>query len=94
MKYQIDSRRYADFDVFSVNKLPPRGYFIPFPDREQADAAPLLEKRYASEKVICLNGTWDFRFYPRPAELPAEHRRSPIWSRAESLPSPRRRGRG
>ena len=72
MKYQIDSRRYADFDVFSVGKLPARSYFIPFPDRERADAAPLLEKRYASEKVICLNGTWDFRFYPRPAELPAE----------------------
>lgn len=72
MKYRIDHSRYADFDVLSVNKLPPRSYFIPFPNRERADAAPILEKRYASEKVTCLNGTWDFKFYPRPAEVLAE----------------------
>ena len=72
MIYHLNNELYADFSVFERNKLPPRSYFIPYPDRAGADAAPLLEKRYASEKVLCLNGSWDFKFYPRPAELPAE----------------------
>lgn len=54
-----------------VNKLPPRSYFIPFASKEEADAARLLEKRYVSSKVACLNGVWDFKFYPQPAMLPA-----------------------
>ena len=29
-----------------------------------------VQKRYCSPKVICLNGEWDFKFYPRPSELP------------------------
>ena len=44
--------------------------FIAYPDREQADSVCGRDKRYKSPKVICLNGDWDFRFYPRPAELP------------------------
>ena len=37
-----------------------------------ADAVAPKQKRYASPKVQCLNGEWDFKFYPRPAELPVE----------------------
>ncbi len=70
MKYHINSTNYADFEVFQVNKLPPRSYFIPYPDRASADRVFPLEKRYGSEKVLCLNGTWDFRFFPRPEALP------------------------
>ena len=72
MKYTINDRNYHDFDVYELNKLPGRSYFIPYPDRASADAVQPKEKRYASDKVICLNGQWDFKFYPRPAELPAE----------------------
>ncbi len=72
MKYRINQENYHDFAVFERNKLPPRSYFIPYPDREHADAVGPLEKRYGSEKVLCLNGDWDFRFWPRPAELPDE----------------------
>jgi hypothetical protein len=72
MKYTLNHSNYADFRVFEINKLPPRSYFIPFPDRSAADAAKLLEKRYCSAKVQCLNGSWDFIFFPRPAELPVE----------------------
>lgn len=72
MKYHLNHSNYADFSVFQRGKLPPRTYFIPYPDREKADAATTLNKRYSSEKVVCLNGTWDFKFYPRPAELPME----------------------
>ena len=70
MQYQLDQSNYHDFATYERNKLPPRSYFIPYPDRAAADAVTPKEKRYASAKVRCLNGTWDFRFYPRPGELP------------------------
>ena len=72
MKYILNQTNYHDFNTFEVNKLPGRSYFIPYPDRAGADAVTPKEKRYCSEKVRCLNGTWDFKFYPRPAELPME----------------------
>ena len=70
MQYQLNTDNYCSFQVFEVNKLPGRTYFIPYPDRERADAVSMKEKRYQSEKVICLNGEWDFRFYPLPAQVP------------------------
>ena len=70
MVYRINNTNYCDFEVFEDNKLAPRSYFIPYPDRKSADEVKGSEKRYGSPKVICLNGEWDFRFYPRPAELP------------------------
>ena len=72
MKYQLNTTNYHTFSTFAVNKLPARSYFIPYPDRAAADAVKPKEKRYASPKVQCLNGVWDFKFYPRPAELPTE----------------------
>ena len=70
MQYRINNGNYCDFKVFEVNKLNPRSYFIPYPDRRSADAVNLKEKRYRSPKVICLNGEWDFKFYPHPAKMP------------------------
>ncbi|MBR0063190.1 MAG: hypothetical protein IJP67_03405, partial [Oscillospiraceae bacterium] len=72
MRYAINDRNYYDFSIFELNKLPGRSYFIPYPDRKGADAAAPKDKRYKSEKVVCLNGQWDFKFYPRPAELPLD----------------------
>ncbi len=72
MKYTINNEYYHNGEIFEVNKLPPRSYFIPYPDRERADAVSLREKRYASPMVECLSGDWDFCFYPRPGELPGE----------------------
>ncbi|MBR1684515.1 MAG: hypothetical protein IJ708_05210 [Clostridia bacterium] len=71
MQYQLNTTNYHTFEIFEVNKLPGRSYFIPYPTREQADSVSMNEKRYASEKVMCLNGDWDFHFYPHPADLPA-----------------------
>ena len=70
MRYRINKSNYCDFDTFEVNKLPPRSYFIPYPDRASADSVSLRDKRYSSPKVRCLNGDWDFRFYQRPSLLP------------------------
>lgn len=71
MKYNLVQTNYCSASIFEINKLPARSYFIPYPDRVFADAVSRAEKRYASPMVECLNGEWDFRFYPRPAELPA-----------------------
>ena len=70
MKYQLDHSNYQTFVTYERNKLPPRSYFIPYPGRAAADQAGPLDKRYASPKVLCLNGSWDFQFYPRPGEMP------------------------
>ncbi len=70
MKYQINKENYHRFDIFEVNKLSPRAYFIPFANEAEADAADLLHKRGQSSKVQLLNGQWDFRFYPEPAMVP------------------------
>ena len=70
MRYVIDRENYHRFEVLERNKLPARSYFVPFPSKEKADAADILNKRYTSEKVRCLNGDWDFLFYPRPSDVP------------------------
>lgn len=70
MRYQINRENYHRFDVLQRNKLPARSYFIPFSDREKADGADVGTKRYISDKVRCLSGMWDFRFYPEPALMP------------------------
>lgn len=67
--YQINKENYHRFDVLALGKLPERSYFIPFSTRDKADAVSLMEKRYRSDKVTCLNGQWDFCFYPIPKEL-------------------------
>ncbi len=70
MLYRINRDNYHRFDVLEVNKLAPRAYFIPFATRKEADSVTPTEKRYASTKVTCLNGLWDFKFYPQPAQMP------------------------
>ena len=72
MRYQLNTTNYHTFETYKVNKKAPRSYFIPYPTRAAADAVGLKEKRYASPKVVCLNGQWDFRFYPRPADMPTD----------------------
>lgn len=70
MRYQLNTDHYHRFDVLQINKLPARSYFIPFSCRQLADRVSISQKRYASDKVRCLNGTWDFRFYPDPSQMP------------------------
>ncbi len=70
MQYQINTTNYCTFETFEVNKLPGRSYFIPYPTKDAADAVSPKEKRYASEKVQCLNGDWDFKFYMNPKDVP------------------------
>ena len=70
MKYQINKTNYCTFNIFKDNKLDGRSYFIPYPNRRLADKVSLCDKRYKSNKVQCLNGEWDFIFYPLPKDVP------------------------
>lgn len=72
MKYLLDQKNYCTGTVYEVNKLSPRSYFIPYPSKEAADAVSLSERRYSSALVECLNGDWDFKFYPIPKDVPNE----------------------
>lgn len=69
MKYTINKTNYHTFETIEINKLLSRSYFIPYSNRKKADAVTIKEKRYQSDKVICLNGNWDFKFYPIPSDL-------------------------
>ncbi|MBO7364049.1 MAG: hypothetical protein J6U26_01805, partial [Lachnospiraceae bacterium] len=71
MQYAINPTNYSNFSIYEINKRPERSYFIPYPDKESADRVSLKEKRYSSPKVICLNGTWDFKFFPDPNDVPS-----------------------
>ncbi|MBQ1604368.1 MAG: hypothetical protein II091_01410, partial [Lachnospiraceae bacterium] len=63
MNYKINTTNYYTKEIFEINKLPARSYFIPFENRSQADEVGILDKRYSSSKVRVLNGDWDFVFY-------------------------------
>jgi len=71
MKYALNRENYHRFDILEVNKLPPRSYFIPFSNRSEAEQATIGKKRYISDKVRCLNGDWDFKFFPIPSDIPS-----------------------
>ena len=70
MQYRINKENYCRFETFEINKLAPRSYFIPFSAKEKADEATISTQRYISDRVVCLNGDWDFKFYPIPKDLP------------------------
>ena len=70
MQYRINKENYHTFETFEINKLAPRSYFIPFSTKEKADEATIATKRYCSDRVVCLNGDWDFKFYPLPKAVP------------------------
>ena len=70
MRYAIDNSAYCDAATIEERRLPARSYLVPYPDRASADAVAFARRRYDSPLVRCLSGEWDFRFYPRPAELP------------------------
>ena len=41
------------------NTMPSRAYYMP----ASHDMGPLVEDRFSSDRVICLNGTWEFQYF-------------------------------
>ena len=70
MKYQKAPAYYADFNTIELNRLKPRSYFIPFLTKDGCLKSNIKDKRYDSDKVVCLNGIWDFAYYDNPNDLP------------------------
>ena len=52
--------------VTSIDRLPPRAFFFPYPD----EASALRGQRGDSPWFVSLNGTWKFYFSPTVAEVP------------------------
>ena len=69
MQYKLHKDLCGDFSVFEVNKLKARSYFIPYPNKKEANSVSLLEKRYKSPYVKVLNGMWDFAYFDNPNDL-------------------------
>lgn len=70
MEYRLNTENYFRFEKIQENALKPRSYFIPFSCKKKMEGTSALDKRYRSDKVVVLNGEWDFRFYRVPKELP------------------------
>jgi beta-galactosidase len=70
MIYQLNKKNYRHFRTIEDNKLPGRAYFIPFSSELKAASTSIINRRYASDKVRCLNGVWDFAYYADPRRLP------------------------
>ena len=72
MKYLINKTNYKDFSVFEENKLKARSYFIPFSSVEALEKTDYKTERFNSERVLVLNGEWDFKYYEKISELSDE----------------------
>lgn len=68
--------------MLHYNCVEPHAYFIPYQNTVAAARGIRSESRYFKS----LNGTWDFRFYPSPADLP-DFLREPV-SDFEKIPVP------
>lgn len=54
--------------VTDINKLPGRATAYSYPN----ETAALSTKRKDSDRVVELNGTWNFNFSPKPADVPED----------------------
>ena len=55
----IVPRHYEDLKIMHENTMPSRAYYMPAPH----DMGPLVEDRFSSDRVICMNGTWEFQYF-------------------------------
>ena len=55
----IVPRHYENLKIMHENTMPCRAYYIP----ASHDMGPLVEDRFSSDRLICLNGTWEFQYF-------------------------------
>ncbi len=61
-------RYHENPEVFHVNTLPDRAYYIPY----ESEEAALAQRREDSGRLHLRNGRWDFRYYARFADVPQD----------------------
>lgn len=59
---------WEDPQVIGINKLAPRAHFIPYADEKTARLSP--GNAQASRRTLFLNGTWQFKLYDHPTQVP------------------------
>ena len=55
----IVPRHYEDLKIMHENTMPSRAYYMP----ASHDMGPLVEDRFSSDRIICMNGTWEFQYF-------------------------------
>lgn len=55
----IVPRHYENLKIMHENTMPCRAYYIP----ASHDMGPLVEDRFSSDRLICLNGMWEFQYF-------------------------------
>lgn len=70
MKYQLKTDNYKVFEKFSENLMYPRSYFIPFSSLDALENTDIRNERYSSDRVDCLSGEWDFKYYKSCLDIP------------------------
>ena len=55
----IVPRHYEDLKIMHENTMPSRAYYMP----ASHDMGPLVEDRFSSDRVICMNGSWEFQYF-------------------------------
>lgn len=70
MNYKFDALNYKEFELFEENKLRARSYFIPFEELCNIEKTSYLTERYLSDKILILNGEWDFFYYNKLSDMP------------------------
>ena len=61
-------RKYENLKCIHENTEPPRSYYIPYETQEKA----LSGNREDSKYFMLLNGEWQFKYYKRDIDCPAE----------------------
>lgn len=72
MKYNLKNNNYSNFDVYKDNVMQPRSYFIPFHSASKLAETDIRTERYNSDMVTVLNGEWDFKYYKKVSDMPAD----------------------
>ncbi|RKX43295.1 MAG: hypothetical protein DRP64_08440, partial [Verrucomicrobia bacterium] len=68
--------RWADSEVFSINKEPAHAFSLVFPDEDSARPDPNWANPFASSsRYTMLNGQWKFQWSENPSSAPADFHR-------------------
>ncbi|MCR5150414.1 MAG: hypothetical protein K6B52_04215 [Clostridiales bacterium] len=70
MIYSLNKKNFNDFSIYEINKLPGRGYQIPYSEKKAAKDIPFKKERTSSDLVTVLSGEWDFVYFPSNKSLP------------------------
>lgn len=63
MIYTFKHENFNKFEVFEVNKMKARSYYIPFRSLEKMYENDYLTERYNSDMVTILNGSWNMLYF-------------------------------